>query len=119
MNGLLIPAIVTTIRSLKDGSISFTCETQEMSSRKVGELFNLRNKLIVAYLSEKETIPQKEIDQIDVLQPDMPGKKTQSQRLRAVLFRLFEQEPSGYTDFEQFYKARTDLIIEQIKAKLQ
>lgn len=117
MDGLLLPGIVSSIRSLKDGSVSILVETQELSPLKAGELFSLRNKVIAMYLSEKETIPQKEIDQIDSLEVDMGGK-SQSQRIRSVLFRVFEQQPEGYKDFNLFYRAKTEKIIDHLKSKL-
>jgi hypothetical protein len=117
MNGLLLPAIVSSIRSLKDGSVSVCVETQEITPMKAGELFSLRNKVVVMYLSEKDTIPQKELDQVDSLEVDTGGK-SQSQRIRNVLYRVFEQQPEGYKDFELFYRAKTEKIIEHLKSKL-
>lgn len=117
MNGLLLPAIVSSIRSLKDGSVSICVETQEITPMKAGELFSLRNKVVVMYLSEKDTIPQKELDQVDSLEGDAGGK-SQSQRIRNVLYRVFEQQPEGYKDFELFYRAKTEKIIEHLKSKL-
>jgi hypothetical protein len=118
MNGLLLPGIVSSIRSLKDGSVSICVETQELSPHKAGELFSLRNKVIAMYLSEKDTIPQKELDQVDNIEVDSGGK-SQSQRLRNVLYRVFEQQPEGYKEFDLFYRAKTEKIIEHLKSKLQ
>ncbi len=57
---------------------------------KCGELFGLRNRLVAMYLSEKETIPQKDLDQIDAISVEQQGK-TPSQRLRSVLFLNWKQ----------------------------
>ena len=117
MNGLILPAQVSTIRSLKDGSISVCMETQEMSSGKAGELFSLRGKIIVAYLSAKDTITQREMDQIDNIDHEVQGK-SQSQRIRNTLYRVWENKPEGYKDFDSFYKAKTELYIEHLKSKI-
>jgi hypothetical protein len=45
------------------------------------------------------------------------GQKTPSQRLRAVLYRLWQQS-SGGVDFESFYRMRLESIIDQVKDKL-
>lgn len=117
MNGLLIPAYVTRINSLKDKSVNITLLTQELSPSKAGEIFRLQGSLVVVYLSEKE-ISQKEIDQVDKLDPDLGGK-TQSQRLRNVLYKLFEQNSEGFQNFDIYYKSKTDKIIEHLKTKIE
>lgn len=88
MTGLLLPAIVTSLRTLKDGSISILFETQELSPAKAGEVFSYRGKLVALYISPKETIPQRELDQIDSVDVDLPGK-TKSQRVRKGCKLLF------------------------------
>ena len=118
MNGILLPSIVSTIRSLKDGSVSVCLETQELSPMKAGEIFSLRKKVVMAYFSEKETIPQKELDQVDSINPDLGGK-TPSQRLRNVLYVAFEQNHEGYKDFDSYYRGVMEKIIEHYKSKLQ
>ncbi len=64
-------------------------------------------------------IDQKEIDQVDKLDPDLPGGKTQSQRIRNVLYKLYEQAPEGFTSFDGYYRAKTEIIIEHFKTKIQ
>jgi len=53
MTGTLIPVVIGGIRSLKDGSVAVTVETQELSPGKAGELFALRNKVCYVYFSER------------------------------------------------------------------
>ena len=43
--------------------------------------------------------------------------KSQSQRMRNVIFRLWEQKNTEL-DFDTYYKKMTDLIINQIQSKL-
>lgn len=117
MNGILLPAMVTSIRSLKDGSVSVCLETQELSPMKAGEIFSLRGKLIAAYLSPKETIPQRELDQIDSVDVDLPGK-TKSQRVRNVLYRIWELSPDGHKTFESYYNFVMERHINELKTAL-
>lgn len=117
MEGTLLPVIVSSIRSLKDGSVSVTVETQELSPAKAGQLFELRNKVCFAYFSAKQ-IENNERALIDALDPELKGK-TPGQRLRAVLYRLWEQQPEGYKDSESHYRAKMESIIETFKSNLE
>jgi len=77
----------------------------------------LNNRIVSVYISESEINPN-EVGNIDRINPEFTGK-TQSQRLKNVLYILYSQQPEGFTDFESFYKHRTEQIINQIKTKLQ
>lgn len=118
MDGLLLPGYVTSIRGLKDGSIVLSIETQELSPMKAGEVFSLRGKLLAMYLSTKETVSQRELDQVDAVQVDMPGK-TLSQRVRNVLYRIWEVQPEGFKSFESFYSAKQEAHIKALKETLE
>jgi hypothetical protein len=116
MIGLLIPTYVENITTRKDNSVKITLGTQELSPAKAGELFNLMNKLAMTYICPKD-ISQREIDQVEKLDPEFDGK-TQSQRIRNVLFKLYEQDREGYQTFDTYYKAKTEKYIEHLKAKI-
>ena len=118
MTGILLPAIIESISTRADGSVKITIGTQELSQGRAGELFSLTRKLAVVYISPKDSVPQKELDQVDNIDPEFTNAKTQSQRIRAVLFKLWEQQPEGHKDFDAFYKAKTNQVIEHFKSKL-
>lgn len=117
MNGLILSTYVENISTRKDKSVKITLGTQELSPGKAGELFTLLNQLAVAYISPK-SISQGEIDQVDKLDPDIEGK-TQSQRIRNVLYILFTQESEGFKDFDSYYKNKTEKFIEHLKGKIK
>jgi hypothetical protein len=117
MNGLLISAQVENITTRKDHTIKITLGTSELSPSRAGELIQLMNKIAAVYISEK-AIDQKEIDQVDKMDPEFGGK-TQSQRLRGVLFVSFEQNPEGFKEFDAYYRNKMNVIIEHYKSKLQ
>ncbi len=94
--------------------MSLSLETMELSPGKAGELFSLRNMIAAVYISPKETIPQKELDQVDAMEPGFKGKSP-AQRLRGVLFILFGQSNEGYKDFDSYYKAKMEGIIQEYK----
>ena len=116
MEGLLIPVIVESIKSLKDGSISVNIATQELSPGKAAELFGLRNMVCYAYFSAKQ-ISNNEINVVNSLDPEIKGK-TPGQRLRAVMYLKFQQDNEGYKDSESYYKGKMETIIEHYKADL-
>ena len=118
MDGVLFPVIVQGIKTRVDGSLSITVETPELSDSKVGEVFGLRKKPAMMYLSPKDIISQKEIDQVNAIDAEIEGK-TPSKRLRDVIYVLFTQQPDGYKDFELFYKFKMNQITEHLKSKLQ
>lgn len=117
MNGILLSAMIENITTRKDRSVKVTIGTQELSQGKAGELFTLLNNLAVVYISPKE-IDQKEVDQVDRLDPELEGK-TQSQRIRNVLYKLFIQDHEGHKDFDTYYKAKTEMYIEHLKSKIK
>jgi hypothetical protein len=118
MDGLILPIIVTSIRTRVDGSLSVTAETNELSPTKAGELFSLRGKTAMMYLSPKDVITQKEIDQVNAIDAEIEAK-TPSKRLRDVLYVLFTQQPEGYKEFDSFYKYKMSIITDHLKSKLQ
>lgn len=116
MNGLLLAATVENITTRKDHTVKLTLGTQELSPGKAGDLFNLMNKTAVIYISPKE-VSQNEIDQVDQIDPEFGGK-TQSQRIRNVLYLLFEKNKEGFKDFDSYYKSKTEKYIEHLKSKI-
>ncbi len=98
-------AIIDKVSTLKDGSVRVSLITRALSPTQMAELFFWVNKEILA------------ID-IDEWNKD---DKSPSQRLRAVLFRLFEQssDKDKYNnEFALFYVAKMERIIESLKEKL-
>lgn len=117
MNGILLAAQIEGITTRKDKTVKIVLGTQELSPLLAGQIFSLQDRIICCYISEKETISQSEKDQVDALDPEFGGK-SQSQRLRNVLYILFEKNPRGFTTFDAFYKHHTEQIIENLKKKI-
>lgn len=116
--GLLLAVQVEGIRTRKDRTIAITLGTQELTPDLAGQLLGLQNNLCAIYVSSKEVINDEEMKKVDQIDPEFGGK-TQSQRLRNVLFVLFEQNSEGFKDFDTFYKAKTEAMITHFKSKLE
>lgn len=103
---------------LKDKSVSMQFITSlEQSPDEFMELDKLLDKQGVIYFSETAISDEqkKEIDNVNV--KPLEGKSA-SQRLRAVMYVLFQQDGGTYDNFKDFYENRMELIIQQIKNKL-
>lgn len=116
MEGTLLAVEVTKIATLVDGSISLSLCTQELSPGKAAELFALRKAVCYAYFSAKH-IESSEKAIVDSLEPEMKGK-TPGQRLRAVMYLKWKNDPEGYKDAQSFYAAKMEAIIEHYKEDL-
>lgn len=117
MEGILLSTYIENITTRKDKSVKLTLGTPELSPEKAGQLFQLSNALVATYLCSKG-IDKQEMDLVDKADIEMQGK-SQSQRLRNVLFLNFKQNAEGFKDFDSYYKNKTEAIIEHYKAKLQ
>ena len=118
IDGLLFAGEVETVQTRRDKTFKIVIGTPELKPTDAAQLFGLMNKVVAAYLSPKETLNQKEIDQVDKINPEIGGK-TQGQRIRNVLFKLFDQNNEGYQDFDSYYKHHTEVIISHLKSKIK
>jgi len=105
----------------KDKSVSLTFITNvEQSSTEFMEIDEQLNQSGVLYFKPNGTLTQKEVDELDNVDIELEGK-SKSQRLRNVMYVLWQQEVAcNYlrVDFKDFYSDRMELLIEQIKQKL-
>lgn len=69
-------------------------------------------KLVISERSEINLIAEKELIR-------SKDKKSQSQKLRAVIFEYWSQQNSGEIEFEEFYTRQMAKLIEAYKSKLQ
>jgi len=102
------------MKTRKDGSIKLEFETRELDGNSIAAMMNLRGRggWLFFCPSDMESI------EIPADAPPEIGQKTPSQRLRAVLFVLWQQTKPEGQDFESFYRSIMDMIIEHYKRKL-
>ena len=114
---IVIEAIINSIASKVDGSVSVKIETQELDSSKAGELFQLRGKFVKVLISDSN-ISTLEAELVDSTKLASGKKnKSKSQRLRNILYIYCKLLNEG-DDFEKFYDDKMDLLISQIKMKV-
>ena len=108
------------IRTMADGSLRIQIDTQELPSETMMRIFELRNMPGMVLVSS-DKITQAEIKAVENSTSDfLPKNKTHSQRLRAVLFKLWKQEgePRGF-EFDTYYSNTMERLIDHYKTKLE
>jgi len=118
MKTIILPAILDSFRSLKDKSFKITFETNELTPEQLSSLGTGLN--MPGFLAFNPDPFKKEmIDTIELIKVDYDDiVKTKGQRLRAVLYRLWEQNNERYEIFDDFYNAKMEKLINHFKHKL-
>jgi len=112
MKGFRVESVLTRIASTVDGGISLGLHTKELNPVEKAAIMDFHNKTGWLLFSPNE------IEDTDIpSQRAEIGQKTPSQLLRACLYVWWEQ--SGKTgDFEDFYRTKMTVVIDQVKSKL-
>jgi hypothetical protein len=114
-----IPAQLITYGKMRDKGFKMTFETGELTPEQVANIHYGSTK--VGWLAfapdpfataELEEIEDTKVEYNDIGKPP-------SQRMRAVLYRLWQQTPEGYKTFNDFYMSKMETLIEHFKNKLQ
>lgn len=114
---ILIAGQIESIATRKDKTLKVTIGTQEINPAQATDIFSLNQQF--CYIGLKaEPFSKNESELLDSLKSDLENQKTPSQRLRAVLYKLYEQDNKGYKDFGIFYAAEMERIIEHYKNKI-
>ena len=116
-----IPAHIAQIKSRADRTFALTLNTtRELSSDDGSTLLSLMHQegTMAFRLS---AFKDEELLNLPDIQPDFRGEKSPGQRLRAVLYRQWEQgkAPMEVGTFEMFYRNAMERLIDHEKAKLE
>jgi hypothetical protein len=119
MKTFQLPAGLEGYRSLKDRTLKLTFETGELSPEQMANIHYSLNK--IGWLAfAPDPFATKELDEIDKMKVEFDDTgKPPSQRLRGVLYRLYEQKPEGYTTFNDFYNSKMEKLINHFKGQLE
>lgn len=115
MKQIILPSTINPPRIRKDGSCSVSVDTRELSAEEIFTIMGLRNSegwFAFAPNLEDIEIPEEKAE-VD--------EKSQSERLRAVLYVYYKQETEKGRFvglFETFKKEKMEKIIEFVKSKL-
>ena len=106
MQAIRTPAIITSISSKQDGSLGLRLSTPELTPDEKVAFLEIQG-LNTIVLIEPTDFESKEIKEIK----GELDSKTPSQRLRSVLFVLYDQQGREGT-FEEFYIKHMNKIID-------
>ena len=108
---------VEGVSTRQDGSYKVVLGTQEIPPESAAVLFSMTRIFVNLILAETEIdlLADGVLEGIESKAPAKTGK-SQSQRLRAVLFRVWERAQEG--EFESYYDKTMESIIEHFKKKL-
>lgn len=118
MKPIIIPAIIEGVTTRRDKTLKITIGVNELPPEKAGAILSLQNEF--AYIAiKKDDFGKEELERIETLKADLDdSKKTASQRLRGVLFRVWEQGNTNQS-FETYYIGEMERIIKHFKTKIQ
>jgi len=115
---ITIPAILEGVSTRKDRTLKLVFGTNELTPSQAGQLLSDTEKF--GWLAFKgEPFDKGETEMLESLKADQSeGFKSDSQRLRGVLYRMWESNNEGFTTFTRFYSHHMEKIIEHFKSKL-
>ena len=127
-NSVVFEGGIDKVSTLADGSLRIFIGTPELANETMVNLFSLIKKPGYVLISTN-SINQDQIDAVEKATTNTEfSEKTPSQRMRGVLYKLWEKtQPktmngdSGemeYVDFDLFYKRQMNKIIDHFKTKL-
>jgi hypothetical protein len=108
--------MIEAIQTMADRGNRVVIDTQELSPEDMATLFSLKQGGMGWFLFKGAAITTEEIPDYDPATFD--EIKSPSQRLRAVMFVVWKEVKGAKGDFESFYRAQVERIIEQYKEKL-
>lgn len=109
-----LPATFSKITSRVDRSYKLEFETRELGEDVATLMTLLQNEgwLLFSPNELQETdVPDEKAD-------SMTGQKTKSQRLRGVIFKIWESKGSNGS-FETYYQNYMEVLIGQLKEKIE
>ena len=115
---IILPAILESIRSLKDRTYKLTFETNELTPEQLtGVGKNIQRFGYLAF-DDKE-LDSEALGIIKNTKVDFEDNtKTDSQRLRAALYVYYTQDNKGFDSFETFKNHHMEKFINHVKSKL-
>lgn len=114
---IVIPAIIEGVTTRRDKTLKITIGVNELPPDKAGAILGLQNEF--AYIAiKKDDFGKEELEKIETLKADLDeSKKTASQRLRGVLFLVWQRTANTET-FETYYIREMERIISHFKTKI-
>lgn len=105
--------IIDGVQAKKDKTLSIRLGTQELTPDDTSYLFDMMGKQLWVAFAETP------IEMLDIpdITPEFRGEKTPSQRMRGVIYRIWEEKFKKSMPFPKFYENYMSKLIEDLKDK--
>lgn len=117
---LLLPTIFDNLAFRKDGSVKLSFESRELSADEISFLLGMRNCEGWLLFSPNE-VTDKDLEEIPEEDASVESKSA-SQRMKSVLFILYQQALAKGTfkgEFQAYYREKMEALISQLKDKIE
>jgi len=116
---IILPAQIESIKSRKDKTTAIVIGTNELTPATAGQLFSLQNSFVYCAIKEEE-FATNERDILNDLKADFEiERKSNGQRLRNILYKLWETDKEGFLTFTKYYDHKMEQLINHFKSKLE
>jgi len=112
---ITLPVQLNPISRRKDKSVKLSFETRELTPTETMTLMSMEGEEGWIVFSSNQDIKEEDIPQVNA----ELETKSQSERIRAVLYKLYLQETKKLAfvgSWESFYKEKTEKVIEKYKS---
>ena len=114
-----VDGYVTKVATMSKNTLRLQIDTQEnVSQEAAGRIFGWLDQLGHFLFAIRQIEPQDLLD-IPAPEPELKNDKSESQRMRNVLYLLWKQNNEGYEDFNLYYKFHMNKLIDFLKNKLE
>lgn len=118
MKPIIIPASIEAVATRRDRTLKITIGTNELPPDVAASILALQNDFAF-FAIKKEDFGKAELETMEAHKAEIDdSKKTASQRLRGVLFRVWERTANAET-FETYYIREMERIISHFKTKIE
>lgn len=110
-------AIISKVTTMSDGGIRVQADTNEVTPEVAATLMGFHKKFgTLAFVLENTPIEEKDLE-LPAEQKEFPNQKSLSERLRNVIYVLWEKKGSQ-GDFEDYRRKYMEKLIELTKQKI-
>jgi microsomal dipeptidase-like Zn-dependent dipeptidase len=116
---LQIPCELSKATTMAHRSLRIVFDSQEeLTDEQLQKIMSCHGKIgWVVFLPEERPIDALDVAGLPPIQWEEEGSKSPAQRMRAVIYRLWEQG-GKVGDFNEVYKSRMEKLIDLLKEKL-
>jgi hypothetical protein len=120
MNELFkISGYITKITTMSKNTIRLQVDsTENVSGEAMKRVFDMIDQQGNFLFAIRQLQPE-DLLNLPIPEPEFKEDKSPSKRMKAVLYRLWEQKKEGYDDFELYYRFKMEKLIEVLKSKLE